>query len=79
MRFLIKLLVVLVVCLVGIGLWQGWFGISRSPNPDADGNKVNLNVSVDKDKIKSDVKKAKAAVKEEVRNLEGKGKAKEAK
>ncbi len=79
MRLLIKLLVVLVICLVGIGLWQGWFGISRSPNPDANGNKVNVNVSVDKEKIKSDVKKAKEAVKEEVRNLEGKTKAKEAK
>ena len=79
MRLLLKLLVVLVICLVGIGLWQGWFGISRTPSPDSDGNKTNFNVSVDKEKMKSDVKKAKEAVKEEVRNLEGKTKAKEAK
>ena len=78
MRLLIKLLVVLVICLVGIGLWQGWFGISRTPNPDSDGKKANFNISVDKEKMKSDVKKAKEAVKEEVRNLEGKTKAKEA-
>ena len=79
MRLLIKLLVVLVICLVGIGLWQGWFGISRTPNPDPNGNKVNLNVSVDKDKMKSDVKKAKEMVKEEVGKIAGKAKPKEAK
>jgi hypothetical protein len=73
MRLLTKFLVVLLICLVGIGIFRGWFSVS-STNPDAAGNKVNVNVSVDKGKIKSDVKKAKEKVKEEVRELEGKGK-----
>ena len=57
MRSLIKLLVVLVLCLVGIGFYLGWFNVSR-PNPGTEGSKVNVNVTVDKDKMKSDVKKA---------------------
>jgi hypothetical protein len=73
MRLLIKFLIVLVICLVGIGIFRGWFSVSSS-NPDTSGNKVNVNVSVDKGKIKSDVKKAKEKVKEEVKQLEGKGK-----
>ncbi len=79
MRLLLKLLVVSVVCLVGIGLWQGWFSFSSSPSSDPDSHKASFNVSVDKDKMKSDVKKAKDMVKEEVGKLEGKAKAKEAK
>jgi hypothetical protein len=81
MRTLIKLVVVLVVCLVGIGFWQGWFSISRSPNSEADGDKATVNVSVDKSKMKSDVTKAEEKVKEKLHKLEGKveGKATEAK
>jgi hypothetical protein len=71
MRSLIKLLVVLVICLAGIGIYRGWFGLSNA-NPGADGDKVNVNMSVDKDKMKSDIKMAKKKVKEEIRELEGK-------
>jgi uncharacterized membrane protein YjgN (DUF898 family) len=71
MRFLIKVLVVLLICLVGIGFYRGWFSVS-SPNPDAD--KVNVNVSVDKGKMKSDVKEAEQKVKEEIKEIEGKAK-----
>ena len=42
-------------------------------------DKVNLVVSMDKSKIKADVKKVKEKIKEEVRVLEGKPKAAEAK
>jgi hypothetical protein len=79
MRLLLKVLVISVVCLVGIGFWQGWFSFSSSPNPDPDGHKANFNMSVDKDKMKSDIKKAKEAVKEEVGKLKGKAKPAEAK
>jgi hypothetical protein len=75
---LIKLLVVLLIGLVGIGLYRGWFSLSHS-NPEPEGNKVNVTVSVDKGKIKADVKKVKEEIKEEVKELEGKGHAKEAK
>lgn len=76
MRSLVKLLVVFLICLVGIGLYRGWFSLSRS-NPDTEGNKVNVNVSVDKAKMKSDIRKVEGKVKEEVKELEGKAKAKE--
>jgi hypothetical protein len=79
MRLLAKLLVLAVICLVGIGFWQGWFSFSSSPNTDPDNHKANFNMSVDKDKMKSDVKKAKEMVKEEVGKIAGKAKPKEAK
>jgi hypothetical protein len=76
MRSLIKVLVVLLICLVGIGFYRGWFSLS-SPNPDAGDDKVNINMTVDKGKMKSDVKKAEEKVKEEIKGLEGKLKAKQ--
>ena len=77
MRSLIKVLVVLLICLVGLGFYRGWFTLSTRDH-DVNDNKVNVNMSVDEGKMKSDVKKAKEKVKEEFRELEGKVKAKEA-
>ena len=74
MRLLIKLFVVLVICLAGIGFYRGWFSLSNS-NPGAEGDKVNM--SLDKDKMKSDIKTAKKKFKEEIRELEGKTQDKE--
>jgi hypothetical protein len=76
MRLLIKLFAVLVICFVVVGFCLGWFSLSKS-NPEPEANKVNINVSVDKAKMKSDVKKAREKVKEEVREIQGKAKAKE--
>ena len=56
----------------------GWFSLS-GPSPDAKGNKVNVNLSVDEGKMKADVKEAGQKVKQEIKELEGKAKAKEAK
>jgi hypothetical protein len=76
MLSLLKLLAVLLICLVGIGFYLGWFSLSN-PSPDTEGNKVNINVSVDKGKIKSDVKKAEQKVEEKVEKFEGRAAAKE--
>jgi hypothetical protein len=76
MRFFIKLLIVLLLCLIGIGFYRGWFSVSR-PNPEPDGSKVSVKMSVDKKKIRSDVQKVEKKVKEEVKILEGKEKAEE--
>ena len=76
MRKFVTLLIVLVICLIGIGFYLGWFSFSRS-NPAPEGSKVN--VSVDKEKIKSDVSKAEEKVKEEVKKLEEKVEGKGAK
>ncbi len=75
MRSLIKLLAVLLIGLVAIGLYRGWFSLSSSKTDD-EGDKVNVTVSVDKGKMQSDIKTAKEKVKEEIRELEGKVKPK---
>lgn len=70
MRSLIKLLAVLLICLMIIGYFRGWFSVSRSvPAPESD--TVNVTMSVDKGKIRSDVKEAKKKVKEEIKELKG--------
>lgn len=71
MRSLLKLLVVFLICLIGIGFYRGWFSFSSS-HQDVVSNKVNVDLSVDKGKIRSDMKQAKQKVREEVRELEGK-------
>ncbi len=75
MRSLIKLLAVLLIGLVAIGLYRGWFSLSSS-KPDDESDKVNVTVSVDKGKMQSDIKVAKEKVKEEIREFEGKVKPK---
>jgi hypothetical protein len=71
---LLRLLFVVVVCFVVVGFWQGWFTLSRSPDPDTSSHKVNLNVSVDKDKMKADVQRAEEKIKEKAKTLAGKAK-----
>ena len=50
-----KLLFLLLLCVVVIGFWRGWFSVS-SHGPDGD-NKVDVNLTVDPDKAKEDVRK----------------------
>jgi hypothetical protein len=75
MKSIFKLLIVLVICLVGIGLWRGWFGFSRTSETEQD----KINVSVDKGKIREDVGKAKAKVAGEVKEAVEKVKEREGK
>lgn len=77
MRSLIKLAAVLLVLLVGIGFYLGWFSLTRS-NPEPEGEKVNVNLSVDKAKMKSDIKKAEGKVEEKIKRLKDKEEAKKA-
>jgi hypothetical protein len=76
MKSIFKLLVVLVICLVGIGLYRGWFGFSSS---GADTEKEKIDISVNKGKVREDVQKAKSKVAEEVQDVVEKVKEKEAK
>jgi hypothetical protein len=68
MKSIFKALVLLTVCLIGIGIWRGWFSFS---NTTGDKQKDETNVSVDKEKIREDVQKAKAKVGEEVKEAVG--------
>jgi hypothetical protein len=72
MHFLIKLAFVLLICLVGIGYFRGWFSFSSSPNPNSDGSKVNVNISVDKKKIGADIEKAEQKLKGKAKTIEDK-------
>jgi hypothetical protein len=62
---LIRSLVVLVICLVGIGLYRGWFSLANAAR-DPETHKVNISVSVDADKMKADARKVKTRITEEV-------------
>jgi hypothetical protein len=79
---LIRFLFLVAVCLVGIGLYRGWFSMSN-PSRDAQSDKVNINVSIDASKVKADVEKARAKIAEKVgpsvRQLEDKLKVQEVK
>jgi cell division septal protein FtsQ len=76
MKSIFKLLIVLVICLVAIGIYRGWFSYSST---SGDNQKDEINVSVDKGKIREDVQKAKTKVAEEVKEAVEKVKEKEGK
>jgi hypothetical protein len=58
MRRLLVVLVLLVVGIVCLGFYQGWFHVSTHTTD----NKVNTTITVDKDKIHADEEKAKEKV-----------------
>lgn len=61
-----KVLFIVLLCLVGIGFYRGWFALSSHRGGES--NKVDINLTVDPDKAKADVEKAK----EETTDLGGK-------
>ena len=69
MKRLIAVLIVLVLLVVGVGFYRGWFTVSKS---DADvGNKVNVNLTVDGDKIQEDAEAVKKKAAELTENVTG--------
>jgi len=57
-RTIITVLFLLLVCVVAVGFYRGWFTLS-SRNPDAGDNKVNINLTVDRDKMQEDAQTVK--------------------
>src|SRR6516225_4135558 len=55
MRNMIVLLVLVIVAVVALGLYLGWFQVST----ESHGDKRNINITVDQEKIKQDKEKAK--------------------
>jgi cell division protein FtsX len=53
---LFKVAVVLVLCFVGLGFYQGWFVLSSQGSNDGS-NKVDVNLTLDPDKAKEDAEK----------------------
>jgi hypothetical protein len=52
-RTIVWVLIVLVLCVVGLGFYRGWFVVTTS-NPETGSHKVNVNLAVDPDKMKAD-------------------------
>jgi hypothetical protein len=50
-------LAVLVILVVGVGFYRGWFALSRPV--DAGSSKVNINLATDTDKMKQDAQTVK--------------------
>ena len=50
-------LFVLLLCVVGIGLYRGWFVLTSHSRDES--NKVDVNLTVDPDKAKEDAEKLK--------------------
>ena len=52
-----KMLFVLLLCIIGVGFYRGWFTLSS--NRDTGSNKIDVNLTVDPDKAKEDAAKVK--------------------
>lgn len=53
MNRLFVFLIVVVICVAGIGFYRSWFTVS-SPNSNSESHKVDINLTVDPDKVKAD-------------------------
>ena len=53
---LLRTAMTLLICILAVGFYLGWFSFHRLP-PDPQSNKENINVSVDENKLRSDVQK----------------------
>ena len=62
MKRLYLSLIVLVLIVVGVGFYQGWFALSSGRQ--AESHKVDVNLTVDPDKMKEDAEKVKDKTKE---------------
>ena len=58
MKKLLVVLFVLVVSVVAIGFYRGWFALS-SPDAGTGNNQVNVNLTVDRDRMNEDAKAVK--------------------
>ena len=64
---LFAVLVVIVLVVIGVGFYRGWFALSSS-TADQGSNKVNVNLTVDRDKMQEDAQ----AVQNKTAELTGK-------
>ena len=55
---LFAVLIVLVLVVIGVGFYRGWFALSSS-SADQGSNKVNVNLTVDRDKMQEDAEAVK--------------------
>ena len=58
MKTLMMVVLVLMLCVVGLGFYRGWFTLS-SHSDEAGSNKVDINLTVDRDKVIQDAESVK--------------------
>lgn len=61
---LISVLLFLAVCVIALGFYQGWFGVSTTR--DDTGGTTDVKIRVDEKKFESDTEKAKEKVKDAI-------------
>ena len=66
MKKLFGTLLLLLICVAGIGFYRGWFSVSTHSN-ESESHKIDVNLSVDTDKVKADAE----TVKEKAAELTG--------
>jgi hypothetical protein len=72
---LLRWLVILALCVVGIGFYRGWFSFSK-PQPEAQGGKVDISVTFDKGKANADLKKVEEKLGQKAQQIEDRTNAK---
>ena len=60
MRKLLGTLVLICLIVAGVGLFRGWFDVSKVDEP----GQTNVQITIDKEKIREDAEKAKQKAKE---------------
>ena len=65
---MLRMAFTLLICILIVGFYLGWFSFSRSP-ADPQSNKVNVNVSVDKNKVGSDLQKFEQNVAKRIQSI----------
>ena len=66
---LLRLLLIVVICLIGIGLWLGWITFTK-PQPEGASGKVDIRMQVDENKIKSDLGKMERKLDQKAKQLQ---------
>lgn len=61
----LRWLALLVFCLIGFGIWRGWFGLATATRDPAT-NQVDVRISVDANKVEADAKVAKEKIADRV-------------
>lgn len=60
---LLNVLILLALCIIGLGFYRGWFVLARQ-GANEDGNQVEVQLTVDPDKAKDDAKAVEAKARE---------------
>ena len=65
---LLRTAMTLLICVLIVGFYLGWFSFSRSA-PDPRSDKVNINVTVDKTKVRSDLQSAEQTISKRLKDM----------